>query len=216
VHRLPRGVDFEKGASDRGALHRLLGLDAATPIVGWMGRMCDDKRPERFVRLATQLAHMRDDVHFVLIGDGPSRGATAGLVATLGATQRVHLIGVRHDVARWLPSLTVLVLFPVGCGMPVAAVEAMAAGVPVVTVGIGGLPEAVVHGETGLVVDDDPQRLCTVVSELVADRATLERMSVAARARARRCHAIGQCVDTFAQLFAALAQREPVLAATSA
>jgi L-malate glycosyltransferase len=136
----------------------------------------------------------------LVVGDGPQRTELQGLATTLGIAERVQWAGaVPHDaVPQWLRRLHVYVaasrLDSESFG--VAVVEAMACGVPVVVSDVGGLPEVVEPGHSGLVVPrDDPQALADALLRLLNDAALRQRLATAGRARAVAEYAWGPCVD---------------------
>jgi len=120
-----------------------------------------------------------------MIGDGPLRRALEKQVAQLSLQERVHFLGVREDVLALLPSLSILVMSSHSEGLPLALMEAMAAGVPVVATSVGGIPELVAHSLTGLVVPpNDAARIAAAVGEILSDPSRREAMRRAARERA--------------------------------
>jgi glycosyltransferase involved in cell wall biosynthesis len=187
-HRLKliaNGVPAAPSRTRIDELHRLLGLAPATPILGFVGRLAPEKGPELFVRMAWMLRRKHPDVHYVFIGDGPLRGALIKEASELGLLDRMHFVGVRDDVQLLLPSLSLLIMPSQSEGMPLALMEAMAAGVPAVATSVGGIPEIVAHTITGLVLaPNDLTKLSAAVGELLDDPNRRKAMGEASRARA--------------------------------
>jgi glycosyltransferase involved in cell wall biosynthesis len=114
-----------------------------------------------------------------IVGDGPDREAVAAELGDAGA-----LLGERDDVAERLAQADVFVLSSRSEGLPLAILEAMAAGLPVVATAVGGIPELVADGETGLLVPPgDADALAGALRRLVADPGLRRRLGEAARAR---------------------------------
>jgi glycosyltransferase involved in cell wall biosynthesis len=119
-------------------------------------------------------------------GDGAERAALEAQRAALGLDARVRFLGRVDDVAELLAGADVCVMPSRHEGLGVAALEAMAAGVPVVASRVGGLPEAVVDGATGcLVAPDDASALADALGRLVADRDLRRALGAAGAARVR-------------------------------
>jgi glycosyltransferase involved in cell wall biosynthesis len=110
-------------------------------------------------------------VRFVIAGDGPGRAKIEGWIAELGLGDRVHLLGHRDDVASAIASLSMLVLPSYAHeGVPQIVLQAEAVGRAVVGTTIGGIPEVVSEGVTGLLVPPrDPEALATAIGSLLAN-----------------------------------------------
>ncbi len=185
------GVDTERfqpqpaGLPRPNALHEALGLPPQAPLVGFIGRLSAEKGPEVFVRSALILASHRPDVHSVLIGEGPMREELSALIRRFGLQDRVHLAGARSDMPTVYPELDLAVSCSHTEAMPLAVMEAMASGVPVVATRVGGVSHLVEHAHTGwLVAPGDFDDIGNRCAALLGEPATLERMGQAARARA--------------------------------
>ena len=121
-----------------------------------------------------------------LVGDGPGLGPAMDLARQLGIGHRVRFLGVRGDGAAAVVGAAVAVLCSHREGLPLAVLEAMAAGVPVVATAVGGVPEAVRHGVTGLLVPpDDPAAVAGALARLLTDPVLRRRMGVAGSRRHR-------------------------------
>lgn len=185
LHLIPNGVPAPDASADSTALATSLGLAADVPLVGYVGRLSPEKGPELFVRMAWQLAAKHPRAAFVIIGDGPMRERLREDVRVLGIGDRVHFAGERRDVLALLPSLTVVVVPSRTEGMPLALMEAMAAGLPVVATSVGGIPELIQHLQTGLLVGaGDPGQLAVAVDGLLDDLPWAAAIGARARQRA--------------------------------
>jgi glycosyltransferase involved in cell wall biosynthesis len=121
------------------------GLSATDFVVGWAGRLSEIKRPLDLVRVAAKV----DGSRLVLAGDGELRPAVEQLAAELGLTDRVRLLGYVDDIGSWYGAFDAFLLTSANEGAPVVAIEALAAGVPVVATDAGGTRNVVDDGETG-------------------------------------------------------------------
>jgi glycosyltransferase involved in cell wall biosynthesis len=196
---VPNGIALPAAAPDRerarAALARLVPAAGRAPVVGYLGRLSPEKGARE---LAEALGSpLLAEARAVLVGDGPLRGEVEAALAARGLAGRAHLLGWRDDAAALLPAFDVLVLPSWREGVPLAALEAFAAGVPLVASRVGGMPDVVRDGETGLLVPArDPAALAAALASLLGDadrrramaaaaaRDVRERFSAAAMARA--------------------------------
>jgi len=124
---------------------------------------------------------------FAIAGDGPDRTSLEAHASSLGITDRVRFLGHRRDVPALLAAADLFVLPSLYEGLPLAVLEAMAAGVPVVATAIGGTSEIVRDGETGtLVPPADGAALATAVAQALSDRDRATRLASAARVLVQR------------------------------
>jgi glycosyltransferase involved in cell wall biosynthesis len=159
------------------------------PVLLQVGRLCDVKGQRELIASLPLLA--RDDVTLLIAGEdleagGEYRNALERQADGLGLGDRVRFLGRRDDVPALLAAADVLVLPSSIEGLPLVVLEAMAAGVPVVATSVGGTPEAVVDGETGLLVPPgDVHALARALGELLGDPEQARRLGEAGRRRAR-------------------------------
>lgn len=153
-----------------------------------------------------------DECRLLVVGDGPQRAELESLARTLGIAPRTEFAGaVAHaDVPAWLNRIDIYAapsrLDSESFG--VAVIEASACALPVVVSDVGGLPEVVRDGETGLIVPrDDVSALQAALKRLVLDAALCERLGRAGRAHVEREYEWGHCVDVMERCLEQLAQR---------
>jgi glycosyltransferase involved in cell wall biosynthesis len=150
--------------------------------VGMLALLVALKGVDVFLRAAAQLAPAHPGLRFAVFGDGPEAGALAALRDELGLADRVEYPGfVPSAVA--LAQLRVLVIASYAENAPMALLEAMAAGVPVVTTTVGGIPEIADAGVAQLVAPGDPEAIAAAVQRLLGDAVLREAQTRAARAR---------------------------------
>jgi glycosyltransferase involved in cell wall biosynthesis len=177
---LENGIDtgeFTRTLSTREAKQRL-GYDPERPLIGAVGRLSDEKGFDVLLRAAA--AGFDSDV--VIAGEGPLRPALESLIAELGLSSRVRLLGFRSDTISLYQALDVFVLSSRREGLPNVVLEAMAMGVPVVATRVGGLLELVEPGRNGLLVEPDSVAdLARAVERLLADSAQRSHLATEAR-----------------------------------
>jgi glycosyltransferase involved in cell wall biosynthesis len=143
-----------------------------------------------------------------VVGEGPDRDAVAQAIHDRGLADRVELTGTREDVAQILARADVFVLSSRSEGMPMSALEAMAAGLPVVATAVGGVPELVVDGETGfLVPPGDAPALSRALDRILGDPDLRRRLGEAGRQRAGGMFALPEWQAAHLRLYEELLAR---------
>jgi glycosyltransferase involved in cell wall biosynthesis len=167
---IPLGLDLAPFATQTRRDHN--------PTIGIVGRLVPIKNHALFLRMARQLIADGFVGKFMIVGDGELRAELEREAADLG--DRVVFTGWRRDLPQVYAELSVVVNTSLNEGTPVALIEAMAAGAPVVATAVGGVPDVVRHGQTGwLVSNGAPAMLAECVKEALYDP-----NRVAARAKA--------------------------------
>jgi L-malate glycosyltransferase len=160
---IENGVDtgrFQRNLAGGARVRHELGIDDGAPVVGTVAVFRRQKRLDVWLAAAARIADVVPGARFILVGDGPERQALAALGARLTLTGRLHFVGLRIDVRDYLSAMDVFVSSSAYEGMPVAMLEAMACGLPVVATRVAGNIDVVDDGATGLLVDEgDPDAL---------------------------------------------------------
>lgn len=176
------GVDLDGPAT--GVSVRPAGIPEGDPLVGMVGRLSPEKGYRYFLEAAALVRPRKPGARFVIVGGGPERGEIADKVRELGLDGVLLMTGFRADVGEIMGALDVLVLASTAEGLGLVILEAMAAGKPVVATRVGGIPEAVEDGVTGLLVPPgDPGAMAGAILALAADRARAAEMGRAGRKR---------------------------------
>jgi glycosyltransferase involved in cell wall biosynthesis len=160
---------------------------AGVPLVGCVARLAAGRGHDALIEGFRLLNAERGDARLLLIGKGERRDALEGLVKQLGLERRVFFAGYRDaDLPAVLGALDVFVLMGAGSDESCrAALEAMAAGRPVVAARVGALPDAVVHGKTGLLLDEpSPAAVSASLARLLSAPSEARAMGEAGRRRA--------------------------------
>lgn len=153
------------------------------PVVLTIARL-DQQKGHQFL---LQAVRQMPDAVFVLAGDGPARQELQAQVQAQAIADRILFLGHRVDVADLLAACDLFVLPSIYEGLPLAILEAMAAGRAVVATAVGGVPEAVLDGQTGLLVPPgNPDALADAVRSLLSDPARAARMGTAGKARVQQ------------------------------
>jgi glycosyltransferase involved in cell wall biosynthesis len=159
------------------------------PVAGrvlQIGRLAGQKRPDVAVRAFARVRDTHPAAELQLVGDGPWKPQLRQLVDELALGDAVQILGTRDDVPALLAKTACVLLTSDYEGCPYSVLEAMAAGAPVVATSVGGVPELVVNGETGFLVEPgNPEAAARAVESLLADPERARAMGEAGRARAR-------------------------------
>lgn len=163
-----------------------------------VARLTDQKGIDVAIRA---LAALPDDTVLVVLGEGPERPALLRLARELGIAERVFLLGRVPDVAAWLGRATLLVHPARWEGFGLSVLEAMLAGLPVVASNVSSLPELIVPGETGLLVQpEEPSDLARGIEQALGR----PDLGPAGLARARALFSVAQMADRTASLYRAI------------
>jgi glycosyltransferase involved in cell wall biosynthesis len=196
------------GRPDPAVRESLLRLFADRPerIVAAAGRLSPEKGFDVFIEAAARLGRRGDDAGFVLFGDGPMRDELTRKIAECGMGRQFVLAGFRPDLERVLPACDLAVSSSHTEGLPVVVLEEMAAGLAVVATAVGGTPEAVEDGVTGLLVPpDDPVALAERIAELLASPERAAEMGRAGRRRVEQRFTFAAQAEQYLGLFRRLA-----------
>ena len=186
IHVIHDGVEptrFDAWRGRRAEARTAAGLPATHLVIVTAARLDPAKGQATLLAAFARLRRVHPDAFLVLAGEGPERAALEALVAQLGLDGHVELSG-RRDVPLLLGAADLACVPSRKEGLSVFALEAQAAGIPVVASRVGGLPEAVADGETGLLVPPgDVDALAHALTALAADPDRRAALGVAGRRR---------------------------------
>ncbi len=211
---IPEAADPARVSAERSApaVRKDLGVAEHEVLLLGMGALLPRKGFDVMLESVGRLpAHLRERVQVRIGGEGESREAWAALARARGIQDRVRFLGQRTDIGDLLQAADVFVMPSRREGLGVAALEAMAAGLPVIASRVGGLAFSVVDGETGFHAEpEDIDGFATAIARLVEDEALRGRLGEAAGERARSRFSKEVMVDAYEALYAAvLASRPP-------
>jgi len=171
-------------------------------IVGAIGRPRPVKGYNFLLDAWAQVARAQPNAHLLFVGDGPDQPALKAQAKQLGLDECVTFLGDQLNIPHLLPALDILALPSLHEGMPNVALEAMAASLPVVGTAVGGTPEVVIDGESGLLVPcGEPQALADALRLLLQEPDLRHRMGQAGQKRIARHFSIDETVRKTEQLY---------------
>jgi glycosyltransferase involved in cell wall biosynthesis len=172
-------------AGERAEVRRELGIPDGAPLILTVGRLVAQKAISDLLHAFARLPATDPAPQLRVVGRGRLEDALAGELTRLRIGDRARLLGLRSDVPRLLAAADLYVSSSHWEGLPVAILEAMAIGLPVVATGVGDVPR-VLDGRSGVLVPArDPAALAGAISALIADPGRRQQLGVSARARAR-------------------------------
>jgi sugar transferase (PEP-CTERM/EpsH1 system associated) len=180
------GIDTARYAErcDAAAVRQSLGIPAEAPVVGTVGRLNEVKRQDLLIRAFSKIRARKSAAHLIIVGDGPLMQPLRNLATGLGLGECVHLVGYQAHTTPYLRAMDVFALTSRSEGMPQAVLEASIAGLPVVASRVGGLPEVVDDGVSGVLFDPGAENaLVDALLRILDDPDLGRRMGDAARLR---------------------------------
>jgi glycosyltransferase involved in cell wall biosynthesis len=179
-----------------------LGIPRGAFLIGAVGRLWHQKRLKDLIWAADLLKVIRDDVHLLILGDGPQRENLERFRDSCLIEDKVHFLGQRNDVMRFMPHFALLWLASTFEGLPNVVMEAMTCAVPVVATDIAGTRELVTHGVTGFLVPvGDRAGLARYANKILEDGALRQRLGESGRQRILADFSIEAMVAKHAALY---------------
>lgn len=191
-------------AGGRESTREALGLSAETPLIAAVGRLSPEKGVDVLIDALAETGG-EPPPHVAVVGDGPQGEELRARAARLGLAQRIHFVGHTATPGDYLLAADVVVLPSRSEGIPNVALEAMALGKPLIATAVGGTPEVVVDGESGLLVAaEQPPALARAIERVLRDPAFAGSLSAGGERRvaaefsiAARCRKI---LDVYAEI----------------
>lgn len=158
-----------------------LASNGSDHLIGYVGRISTEKGLEYLIEAISILTKKNESCKLLIIGEGRDETQLKYLVRRKNLTNSVIFVGFQERIEEWLPALDVFVLSSLTEGTPMALLEAMANGIPVVATTVGGIPSIISDKENGLLVEPArPDELAKGIGTLLSDTAMRERLSAAA------------------------------------
>jgi glycosyltransferase involved in cell wall biosynthesis len=183
-------------------------------VLGYMGRLSEEKGLPYLIEAVRQLSADKLPVRLLLVGDGPQRNALERRVEQSGLQSRCTFTGFQQQAERLLPAIDIFVLPSLTEGTPMALLEAMAAGVPVIASAVGGIPGVLVSRQNGLLVaPGQPADLCMAIKTLCSDDAIGQGLANAAKQTITERFGIEPWIRRYETLYADMARKKRILGA---
>jgi glycosyltransferase involved in cell wall biosynthesis len=201
IATVPNGVPRIRAG--RPSLREELGLDDGARLLVAIGNLYPVKGHVHLIDALALLADRHPNVHVAIGGRGDLADALATRARDHGVSERVHLLGLRSDVGSVLSSADVFVLPSLSEGLPLALLEAMFAGCPIVASDVGEIGVALAHGEAGVLVrPGDPRALADSLDAVLRDPARARALGDRAERRAAAEYDLTRMVGRYAAAYA--------------
>lgn len=207
---IPNGVNLKRFAvnlsrQEYDSLYKDIGVDESAIIVTTVARLYPVKGHKYLLEAIPSILTVMSNVHFLFIGEGPLMKQLEQDVSRAGLSNNVHLLGARSDIPQILTISHLFVLPSLWEGLPNAILEAMAAGLPVVSTDVNGCTEVVEDEETGLLVPPaNPGRMTDAILSILQDEAKATSFGIAGRDRARREFSQDKNLSNYVNLYSDL------------
>ena len=189
-------------ASNRAAARATLGIDADTMVIGSVGRLVHVKNHALLLAAAAPLCRANEKVKIVLLGGGELTSQLIQQAQSLNIAANVHLLGERSDIPSVLPAFDVFAMPSRSEGHSIALLEAAATGLPVIATKVGGNPEIVQDGTTGLLVpSEDEESLRGALEQILGDASQRRKFAQQARLWAERMVSVEAMARKYEQLY---------------
>ncbi len=187
---------------------RVVSEPAGRYVFGTVGRLVEAKDYSTLIRATGLLRDKGYDVELYIVGDGPQRNRLEGEISALRLASIVHIVGFQDDIHSWLRRFDTFVLSSLREGQPMALLEAMAFGLPIVATRVGGIPDTVLAGsEALLVAPGEPVVLAEAMESLVRDEGRRTTLGKNAHARCRADFSIQSVSDRYLDLYQSILDR---------
>lgn len=207
IHLIPNAWPGRDIPLPRAEARARLGIPADECCVGWVARLIPIKGADVFLRAVACVPEL--SAVFAIVGDGPERPRLELLARKIGVDKRVHFLGARPAAAKLFAAFDVFVLSSRSEGTPMVLLEAMAAGVPIVAAGVGGVPDLIGNGAGWVVPPENPQALGEAIVAAAAGGTVAQGQAVVAHRRLERDFGPELWLDRHEALYSSLHRREP-------
>jgi glycosyltransferase involved in cell wall biosynthesis len=204
------GVDVKRyhRPVDKIGVRDQLGLKADADLISVVATLKEQKGHRYLVEALPSIVPQHPDLHVLFIGDGELREELQAQVERLNLGDHVHFLGNRSDVPELLAASDLFVLPSLWEGLPMALLEAMASGLPIVATEVSGTVQAMIPNETGILVPPgDAQQLAQAIEQLFSDPAQAQAMGAAARRRVQEEFSAQKQADEHLALYRHLLNR---------
>jgi glycosyltransferase involved in cell wall biosynthesis len=204
---IDNGINIERMREARAhsALKQSLGIEPEARAIGTVGSLTKEKGHEYLLRAACMVLDSYPRTVFLLVGAGRERHRLESLACQLGIEKNVIFPGVREDIPQILSILDVFVLPSLMEGLPMALLEAQAAGIPTVATRVGAIPKVIQDGITGILVQPgDFRGIAKAIAWALSDRAEACEMARRGRERVRANFSSQKMTESYLDLYEGL------------
>jgi glycosyltransferase involved in cell wall biosynthesis len=182
---------------------RALGIKDKNLLVGTVGRLAPQKAQADFLKAACMILKETPSVRFIVVGEGCLREELGALAEALGLAANIHFVGFQKNISVVLSAMDIFVLSSRWEGLPLTVCEAMASYLPVVATKVGGVPELVQNGKTGILVDaGNVNQLSESIQRLILDEKQRVRFGQEGRVRVEKEFSMSKALERMQTVYA--------------
>lgn len=209
IRVISNGIDLmdEPPAGEQDSARQEIGISPCDPVILYAGRLSREKGLHVLIDAATEVLKSAPRAKFVILGQGPEGNPLKRRVETLGLENSFAFLGFRKNIQPFLSVMDVCVLPSFTEGMPLVILEAFANQKPVVASRVGGIPDLIQDGVTGILVEaGNPEELARGIVRLLNNRELASAMGKAGRELVRRQYSVGRQVEEYCKVFTEVSQ----------
>lgn len=195
-------TDIAQEGQDRMAVRERLDVADKECVIGFIGRLSREKGFPYLLEAAATLRKENIPVTLLILGDGPQADEMTNRARELGLNGRCHFVGFQKEVRRWIPAMDVFVLPSLTEGTPMALLEAMSCGKPVVATNVGGVPQVVQDGVNGVLVPPgDTAAIKSAILTILGDSGFESRLKEESRKTIRSSFNLADWMKTIYSIY---------------
>lgn len=207
IHLIWNGIDLRPFVGPERPHENQSGKDCALNV-GLAGRLSPEKGIDLFLRAAANVLRELPLTQFLIVGDGPDRATLEALIHELGIGKNAFLLGRNEDMPSFYASLDLLVSSSRQEGLPMALLEGMASGLPLVATAVGAVPNVVRNNQTGILLPaEDVTALTAAIVKLLSEPANRKTYGTAARDLIRNEYSAERMMAEYLHLYHQAAQK---------
>ena len=196
------GIRLEQFAPPGKELREKLGVKSAGPLIGAIGRLHREKGLDVLIRSFSRVANEIPGISLLVIGDGPEKMSLEKLANDLGMSGRIAFTGFLPEAENYLPLFDLFVLPSRIEAMPIALMQAMAAGKPIVATDVGAVSELVKNNESALLVPPENEMvMAEAISRLLRDPGLSQKLGAVAKSRAEKEFSLDKMIEAYNKIY---------------
>lgn len=198
------GIEVDKyaGWDSDNNLKKDLGIEEGVSVVGNIGRFEPQKAVDDFLKAARIVKNKTPNVNFLVVGDGPLRNDMGKLSMQLGIKDVVLFTGWKKNLKEYIGIMDIICMPSLWEALPFLLLEAMAMKKPIVATSVGGIPEVVDNGKTGILIPPSrPEDMARAIINLIGNKRIAEEMGEAGKQRVRQLFSIEQMIMHYEKLY---------------